>query len=106
MRRNAGEASIGRILLDHLPDDLFGHGLALYPVASIHRAEYAAVGQAGRGGPGVDRHLDPRRHWNGAHAAVLANEIDDASAPIALLDVCERERRYLGTPEPASKENG
>src|SRR5712671_6484297 len=49
MRRDAGDASIGRILLEHLPDDLFGHGLALYLVASIHRAEYAAVGQKAAG---------------------------------------------------------
>jgi hypothetical protein len=42
MRRDAGDASIGRILLEHLPDNLFGHGFALYLVASIHRAEYAA----------------------------------------------------------------
>ncbi len=42
MRRDAGNASIGRILLEHLPDDLFGHGLALYLIASIHRTEYAA----------------------------------------------------------------
>jgi len=42
MRRDARDASIGRILLEHLPDDLFGHGLALYLIASIHRTEYAA----------------------------------------------------------------
>jgi transposase len=54
MRRDAGDAGIGRMLLGHLPDDLLRHGLALYLVASIHRAEYAAVGQTGRQGPGVD----------------------------------------------------
>jgi hypothetical protein len=55
--RDAGDASIGRILLEHLPDDLLGHGLALYLVASVHRAKYAAAGQTGCGNPGVDRHL-------------------------------------------------
>jgi hypothetical protein len=49
MRRDAGDASIGRILLEHLPDDLFGHGLALYPIAPFYRSEYAAVGQTGCG---------------------------------------------------------
>jgi len=47
MRRDAGNAGSRRIPLEHLPDDLFGHCIALYFVASIHRAEYAAVGQAG-----------------------------------------------------------
>src|SRR2546425_7252312 len=97
MRREAGHASISRILLEHLPDDLLGHGLALYLVASIHRAEYAAVGQAGRGAPGVDCHLDPGRHWNSADAAMLTHEVNDAPATIALLDVSERERSHLGT---------
>lgn len=44
MRRDAGHTSIGRILLKHLPDNLFGHGLTLYLVASIQRAEYVAFG--------------------------------------------------------------
>src|SRR6266849_6776247 len=73
MRRDAGNASIGRILLEHLPDDLLGHGLALYPVASIHRPEYAAVCQTGSGSPGADRDFHPGRHRHGANAAVLAN---------------------------------
>ena|SRR5947208_13243962 len=106
MRRDAGDASIGRILLEHLPDHLFGHGLALYLVASIHRAEYAAVGQAGCGGPGVDSYLHPGRYRHRANAAMLPDKIDDAPATIALLDVCDRQRRYLGTPEPAAEEDG
>ena len=35
-RRDAGQASICRIPLKHLPNYLFGHGLSLYPVASIN----------------------------------------------------------------------
>ena len=34
MRRDAGDISMVRILLEHLPDDLFGDGLALYLVDS------------------------------------------------------------------------
>jgi hypothetical protein len=36
---------------------------------------------------------------------MLPNEIDDAPASIALLDMCERERCNLGTPEPAAEED-
>jgi hypothetical protein len=37
---------------------------------------------------------------------VFADEIHDASAPIALLNVAERERRDFGTPQPAAQKNG
>jgi hypothetical protein len=36
---------------------------------------------------------------------MLANQIDDAPAAIALLDVREGERRYLGASQAAAKEN-
>jgi hypothetical protein len=39
MRRDTGNARTSRVLPKHLPDDLFGHGLALYLVAWIYRAE-------------------------------------------------------------------
>jgi hypothetical protein len=87
MRRDAGDASIGCIALEHLPDDLSGHGLALYFIASIHGAEYAAIGQASGGSPGVDCDFHPGRHRHGADAAVLANEVNDAPTTIALLYV-------------------
>jgi hypothetical protein len=32
---------------------------------------------------------------------MLTHEVDDAPATVALLYVCDRERRYLGTPEAA-----
>src|SRR5258708_36077116 len=78
MRRDAGNASIGRILPEHLPHDLFGHRLALYLVASIHRAEHAAVCPAGRGVPGVDSDFHPSRHRHRADAAVLTDQLNDA----------------------------
>ena len=36
---------------------------------------------------------------------VLANEVDDAPATIALLDMCERERRHLGAMQFAAEEH-
>jgi hypothetical protein len=47
--------------------------------------------------------FDPCRHWDGADAAVLADQIYDAPAAVALLDVRERERRHLGATEPAAE---
>jgi hypothetical protein len=37
---------------------------------------------------------------------VLANKVHDAPAAIALLDVRERERRNLGSTQPAAEKNG
>jgi len=37
---------------------------------------------------------------------VLAYKIDDALAAIALLDVCERERRHFGPSETTTEEHG
>jgi hypothetical protein len=36
---------------------------------------------------------------------VLPDQIHDAPATIALLDMGEGERRYLGPPQPAAKQN-
>src|SRR5579864_1401251 len=105
MRRDAGNASIGRVLLEHLPDDLFGHCVALYLVASIHRAEYVAVRRAGCASPGVDRDFYPGRRRNSAHAAMLANEVNNTPTAIPLLDVGERQRRHFRSPQPAAEEN-
>jgi hypothetical protein len=38
--------------------------------------------------------------------AMLPNEINDAPTPVALLDVQERERRYLRSTKPAAEKNG
>jgi len=106
MRGDAGDTSIGGIPLEHLPDDFLGHGVTLNLVATVHRSEYSAVRQTGCGGPSIDRHLHPRRHRHSSDAAVLANEVDNAPAAIALLDVRERQSRDLGTPEPAAEQDG
>lgn len=45
---------------------------------------------------------DIRRSSN---TTVLLNEIDDAPAAVALLDVCEGERRDFGSSQPATQKN-
>src|ERR1017187_1232029 len=62
-----------------------------------HRPEYLTVGDGGSRRPGVNRHLDPRRHRDRAHPAVLSKEIDDAPATLTLLGVLERKGRHLGS---------
>jgi hypothetical protein len=37
---------------------------------------------------------------------VFPDEVDDAPATVALLDVGERQRRYLRSPEPAAEKYG
>jgi DNA-binding transcriptional LysR family regulator len=53
--------------------------------------------------PSIERHLNPIRHRNRAHATVFPNEVDDAPAAIALLHVCERECRHLRAPQPTAE---
>src|SRR5260370_32451869 len=106
MRCEGGNTDGLRIGLEHLPDDLLGHIPALYLVASIHRAEHAPVHQTGCGSPGVDGDFHPSRHRHGAHAVVLADEIDYAPATVALLNVCEGKRGHLRSSEAAAEEDG
>ncbi len=37
---------------------------------------------------------------------MLPNQINDAPAAVALLDVCECERRHLRSPQPATQQHG
>jgi hypothetical protein len=37
---------------------------------------------------------------------VLSDEIDDAPAVVALLNMLKRKRCYLGPPQPAAEQNG
>src|ERR1700733_14731538 len=62
-------------------------------------------GKHSRGSPSIDRHLDPVRHRHSANTAVLSDEVDDAPAVIALLDVREGQRRHLRTSEPTAEEH-
>jgi hypothetical protein len=62
-------------------------------------------GDAGRRSPCVNRYPHPRWHWCGTHAPVLPDKIDNAPAPIALLDVRESERRHFRTSQSAAEKN-
>lgn len=53
----------------------------------------------------IRRHFHPRQQWCRADPAVLAHQIDNAPAPVALLDMREREGSHLGTPESAPKKD-
>src|SRR5579864_2157643 len=100
MRRDAGEAHVFSILLEHLPDDLLTQTFAANSIGTIHGPEDVTIRDAGRSGPRIDRKLHPGRHRRGADASVLSNEIHNAPAAITLLDVPEGERRDLRSPEP------
>ena len=73
--------------------------------ASIYGAEHGAICNPGDSSPSIDRDLDPGRHRHRPHAPVLADQIDDAPPAIALLNVLEGERRYLGAPQPAAEQH-
>jgi len=105
MGRDSGDTDRGGILLEHLPDDLFAKALAGYGAGAIYRAEGVPGGDAGGRCPGVNCHLDPRRHRRGANAAVFSHEIDDAPASIALLDMGGRECRHLRPAQPAAEKD-
>src|SRR5580693_3202937 len=73
---------------------------------AVHRAEHVAVDHTGCNGPSVDRNFHPCRHGRGTNPSVLANEIDDTPASIALLDVRESECRHLRSAQAAPEKNG
>jgi hypothetical protein len=72
---------------------------------AVHRAEYVTGGQSDRRCPGIHRNFHPPRHWRGTNASVLADEVNNAPAAVALLHVRERERRDLRSPQAAAKED-
>ena len=73
---------------------------------AVERAQDPPLGDAGRGAPEVDRLLDPGRDGDGAQAAVLAAEVDDHPAAVALLDVLDRQRHGLAAAQPAADQQG
>ena len=60
------------------------------------------AGQARRGAPGIQLHLDPPRHGNGAQAAAFTQQVDDRPPAVALLDVLEGDLGGLGAAQPAA----
>jgi hypothetical protein len=55
----------------------------------------AASGDTRRQRPRVDRNFHPHRYRRGAHAPMFPNQIYDAPAAIALLDMHKRERGHF-----------
>jgi len=101
--RNAGRFGVR---LDELPDDLLPETFASNSIRAGYGKENATLGHTRRRCPCVDCNLDPGRHRRRPNSAVLAYQIDDAPTSIALLEVGERQRGHLGTPQPAAQENG
>ena len=106
VRRDSGRAYFGRILTEHLPDDLLAQASARNKARPAHRAEYVASSKAGRRRPGVDSDFHLRRHRRGADATARPHEIDNAPAFIALLYMSGGQRGHLGTSEAAAEQNG
>jgi hypothetical protein len=104
--RDAGYADLGGVTLQHLPDDLFPEALAGNCSAAIHWTEGVSGRDAGGDGPRINCHLHPCWHRRRPNAVVFSDEIYDAPAPVALLDVRERERRHFRASQPAAEEDG
>ena len=64
------------------------------------------LGHARHHRPRIDRVLHPRRHRDRPHAPVLADQIDDAPAVVALLDVLHRQVRQFGPAQSAPEQRG
>jgi hypothetical protein len=105
MGRDAGNTNLGRVLPEHLPDDLLAEPFAGEGASATNGPEHVTGGNACRRGPRIDRHFYPRWHWRSPNAAVLPDEIHDAPASVALLDVGERERRHFRASETAPENN-
>ncbi len=73
---------------------------------AVERAQDPPLGNAGRGAPPVDRLLDPGRDRDRAQAAVLAAEVHDHPAAVALLDVLDRQCHGFGAAQPAADQQG
>src|SRR5260370_25644355 len=67
--------------------------------------ENATLRHTRRSDPCVDGHFYRRWHRRGSDASVLTNEVHDAPAPVALLEVIERKRGYLRPPNATAQEH-
>jgi len=90
---DAGNSDFGRVLPEHMPDDLLAQVLAGNRARAVHGSEDVPSGNARRGSPGIDCDFHPIRHGRGTNSPVLPDQIDDAPASITLLDVRESQRR-------------
>ena len=75
-------------------------------VAPVDAAEETSTRDAGGRSPLGDGALRLMWHRNRPDAPVFPDQIDDAPAAVALLNMSEVERRYLGSPEPAAEKYG
>src|ERR1035437_3967367 len=87
MRRDPGNTSRCRVPLEQLPDDLLAQADGLRLTTAVYRSEHVTVSDAGASRPRIGRYLDPGRHRNRPHPAMLPHEINDAPPTVALLDV-------------------
>jgi hypothetical protein len=101
MRCEAGNTNSLCVVLEHLPHNLLPQAFTSFPASASHRPENVALRNPRHRRPGIDRHLDPSGQWGRADPAVLTNEIHNAPATIALLNMSERKCRNLRPPEAA-----
>ena len=113
VRRDPRHSGGCRVGPEQLPGHLFGQEVVLHLTTAVDRSEHVAIfygsgtGPVWSGtGPGIDCNLDPGRHRNRAHAAVLSNEVHDAPASIVLLYVRHGKRRDLGSSQTATEQHG
>src|ERR1700727_2223616 len=106
MGRDTGDSRCIGVGLDELPDDLFAQTCASDSVSAIYRTKDVTLRQARRKHPRINGHLYPGRHRRGADPTMLADQINDAPAAIALLQVRESERGHLRAPQATAEKNG
>lgn len=106
MRGDARDTGCFSVALNKLPDDLFTQTIAGDAVGAIHRPENVTLRQICGNGPRIDGYFDPGWHWRGADASMLTDQIDDAPAAVALLEVGERERGHFGSSQAAAQQHG
>src|SRR5580704_13982176 len=87
MRRDSRNTDLASILPEHLPNDLLAQTLARNNTRTVYGPEDAARSDIASRCPRVDRHLCPSRHRRSSNAPVLSDKVDDAPAPVALLNV-------------------
>src|SRR5262249_5288420 len=100
--RNAG---CGGIAPEQLPDDLLVQSGGLHFAAPLHNTENVSVGDARRRGPSINRDLNPGRHRHRPDPTMLPDQIDDAPAPVPLLNVLDRKCRYFRPSQPTSEDS-
>jgi len=105
MRCQGRNARYLGILPKHLPDYFLAQSFTSHLLLAVHGPKNVAVYDPRRVRPSINRYLHPDWYGRRADPAVLSNEIHDAPAAIALLYMCECERRNLGPSEATAEQN-